>query len=173
MLALHRPRADPPQTEITRLRGVIVKGISPYTTPRIKLGPFLFGCHPRCRRQIHRVALLPQGPTQRAAPTTMRALVRSAIASIGAQAQFVLLVVTGRAVVRLVADVSVPGSVGIQGAEAAAACVVAAGDGGAFVRAGGGAIVAVFEFGDLVAKPALDAAGSWGRAVRVGFIAER
>lgn len=170
MLALHGPRANPPQTEIARLRSVIVKRISPYTAPRI----ILFGCHTRCSRQVHRVALLAQGPTQRSSPTTMRALIRSAIASVGAQAQFVLLVVAGRAVVRLVADVRVPGSVGIEGAESAATCVAAAGDGGAFVGAGGGAVVAVFELGDLVAKPALDAPRSWSRAaVRVGFIAKR
>lgn len=103
----------------------------------------------------------------------MRALVRSAIATVGAQAQFVLLVVTGRAVVRLVADVRVPSGVGIEGAKAAATCVAAAGDRGTFVGAGGGAVVAVLEFGDLVAKPALDAAGSRSGAVRVGFIAKR
>lgn len=95
----------------------------------------------------------------------MRALVRSAIATVGAQAQFVLLVVPGWAVVRLVADMRVPGSVGVEGAKAAATCVAAAGDGGTFVGAGGGAVVAVLEFGDLVAKPALDAAGSWSGTV--------
>lgn len=103
----------------------------------------------------------------------MRALIRSAIATVGTQAQFVLLVVSGWAVVRLVADVRVPGSVGIKGAEAAAACVAATGDRGTFVGAGGGAVVAILEFGDLVAQPALDAAGPWSGAVRVGFIAKR
>lgn len=102
----------------------------------------------------------------------MRALVRSAIPSIGAQAELVLLVVSGRAVVRLVADVRVPGCVGIERAKAAAACVGPAGDGGAFVGAGGGAVVAVLELCDLVAEPALDAAGARGGAVRVGFAAE-
>lgn len=103
----------------------------------------------------------------------MRALVRSAIASVGAQAQLVLLVVSGRAVVGLVADMGVPGGVGVEGAEAGSAWIGAAGDGGAFVSAGGGAVVAVLELCDLVAEPALDAAGARGGAAEsVGSTAE-
>lgn len=170
MIALHRPRTHPSKADVTRLGSIVIKRIPAHSTA----APLLTG---RCRK-IHRIAIWlrtrAQRAAQRSAPAAMRrALIRSAIAPVRSHAQLVLLGVIP-AIVGLDAHARVPSCVRVK---RAVLDVRAAGEGGpALVRAGCGAVVvvAILEFCDLVAEPALYAAWAWGGAVGrwVGVVAE-
>lgn len=165
--SVHRPGANTPQADVTRLRSVIVERVQPTITaqrpaPVVPVPPRrrvvwrggqvrgIVVMAARARAAVRRVLL----------PGTPHGLV---------QAQLLLLVVPARpVVVCLVADPRVPGLVRVERPEPAAPAPAARG--APFVCARGGPAVALLDLADLVVEPADDAAWRRGwRTVGAGF----